>query len=408
MALLPSQLLSAQLRIEECYDKAEANYPLIKRYGLIQRSEGLNLSAIGKGYLPQFDLSAKATYQSAVTKIPLKVEGVKGLSKDQYDAQLNLRQQIWDGGQISAQKRTIKAQAEVDQRNVDVALYQIRQRVNDLFLGAILCDGMLQQNTLFQDELARNYTLMSAYKLNGIANQSDLDAIEVEQIKAKQNRVELVYRRKALVEMLSALIGEEIGPNVNLIKPELQSYLPKENRRPELALYAAQRKSLDAERKGIHADLMPQFYLYARGGYGKPGLNMLEDKFSTYYLGGVAMSWNFGSLYTRKSKINNLEVGKLQINVQEEVFLFNNRLDQIQSNNELKESYELLKTDDDIIRLRGSVKRSAEAALADGALSTLDFMKEVNAEQQAIQQKIIHEIELIQAIYKLKYITKNE
>ena len=70
----------AQLHIEECYEKAESNYPLIKQYGLIEKSGMYNLSNIGKGYLPQVQLSAKATYQSEVTKIPLPVEGINGLS----------------------------------------------------------------------------------------------------------------------------------------------------------------------------------------------------------------------------------------------------------------------------------------------------------------------------------------
>lgn len=397
----------AQVSIEECYEKAEANYPLIKQYGLIEKSRDYNLSNVGKGYLPQVQISAKATYQSEVTKIPITIEGIKGLSKDQYSATLDVNQSIWDGGNIKARKQNVKTQAEVEKKNLEVTLYSIRERVNQLFFGILLYDEMLKQNTLYDNDLQRNFAQVSAYVQNGIANQADLDAVEVEQIKTSQNRTELIHSRKAYLEMLSALIGERIDMNTQLLKPDINQAYSLNNQRPELSLYEAQFRNMDAQRKEINAGLMPKFNVFVTGGYGKPGLNMLENKFSAYYIGGVSLNWNLGSLYTRKNKLNNLEVNKGMIESQRETFLFNNRLDITQNDNEVQKIRQLLSSDNDIIRLRGSVKRSAEAKVSNGTLSVLDLMKEVNAEQLAIQNKIVHEIELIQTIYNLKYITNN-
>lgn len=401
------QLGFAQLSIEECYEKAESNYPLIKQYGLIEKVKDYNLSNAGKGYLPQIQLSAKATYQSEVTKIPMNIEGVNGLSKDQYGATLDINQTIWDGGNISAQKENLRTLSEVDKKNTEVTLYSVRGRVNQLFFGILLHDEMLKQNILYQEDLKRNYTQVSAYKQNGIANQADLDAVEVEQIKADQNRTELTHSKKAYIEMLSILIGEKLAENTVLIKPDADQLYTLDNQRPELALYNAQIQNLEAQKKDVNAGLMPKLNVFVTGGYGKPGLNMLENKFSTYYIGGVSLSWNFSSLYTKKNKINNIEVNKNMIETQREVFLFNNRLDITQNDNEIQKIRQLLKSDEDVVRLRGSVKRSAEVKVANGTMSVLDLMKETNAEQQAIQDKIIHEMELIQAVYNLKYITNN-
>jgi len=397
----------AQLSVEACYEKATANYPLIRQYDLIEKSKDYNLSNIGKGYLPQIQFSAKATYQSEVTKIPVDIAGIKGLSKDQYSATLDVNQSIWDGGAISAQKENVRSQAEVDKRNIEVSLYAIRERINQLFFGILLHNEMLRQNTLYDEELQRNFKQVSAYIQNGIANQADLDAIEVEQIKNSQSRTELTHSRKAYLEMFSALVGERIDENTLLIKPVVDELYSLDSRRPEMSLYDAQFQGLDAQKKELNASLMPKFNVFVTGGYGKPGLNMLENKFSTYYIGGISLSWNLGSFYTRKNKLHNLEVNKAMIETQRETFLFNNRLDITQNDNEVQEIKKLLTSDDDIIRLRGSVKRSAEAKMGNGTLSVLDLMKEINIEQQAIQTKIVHEIELIQAIYNLKYITNN-
>lgn len=397
----------AQLSIEDCYEKAELNYPLIKQYGLIEKSKDYNLSNTGKGYLPQIEFSAKATYQSEVIKIPINIPNIKGLSKEQYGATIDINQTIWDGGNIKSQKDNITSQAVVDKKNLEVSIYSIRQRINQLFFGILLYDEMLKQNMLYQEDLKRNLDQISAYMQSGIANRADMDAVEVEQIKAKQKRTELEYGKKAYLEMLSVFVNEQIDENIQLRKPTSKDLYLTNNKRPELEMYDAQLHNLDVQRNEVNATLMPKLSAFVTGGYGRPGLNMLKNKFSAYYIGGVSLSWNLSSLYTRKNKLNNIEISKSMIESQRETFLFDNRLDMSQSKIDIEKIRQILKSDDNIIRLRGSVKNSAEAKVANGTLSVLELMKEVNAEQQAIQDKIVHEIELIQAIYNLKYITNN-
>jgi len=66
-----------------------------------------------------------------------------------------------------------------------------------------------------------------------------------------------------------------------------------------------------------------------------------------------------------------------------------------------------LKYDDEIIALRNSVKQASEAKMANGTLSGTDLTRDINAEQMAIQDKILHEIEYLLAIYNLKLATNN-
>jgi len=406
----------AQLSIEECYEKAETNYPLIRQYGLIERSRDYNLSNASKGYLPQFQFSAKATYQSEVTQLPFSTEEfsailpgvtIPNVDKDQYSATLDLNQNIWDGGTIKAQKESIRTQAEVDMRNLEVTLYSVRDRVNQVFFGILLQDEMLKQNTLYQEELQRNYQQVSAYMENGLANQADLDAVEVEQVQAVQNRVTLVYNKKTYMEMLSALIGEKVDESTRLIRPDVDPRYPLTIHRPELLLYQAQMDNAEARRKEIRAGVMPKLGIFVTGGYGKPGLNMFENKFSGYYIAGASLNWNISNFYTRKNSLSTIELNKEMIQSQMDTFLFNTNLDVTQNNNQIQQYREMIKSDDDIIRLCRSVKNSAEAKVSNGTLSVLDLMKEVNAEQTAIQDKILHEIQLIQAVYNLKYITND-
>lgn len=403
-------MVYGQLTIELCHEKAKKNYPLIKRYGLIEKTKDYNLSNAGKGYLPQFSMSAKATYQSDVPHLPISVPGVniRPLSQDQYGVTLDVNQTIWDGGVISSKKEMAKTTSEVALKQLEVNLYSINDRVNQLYFGILLLDGKIKQNQLLQEELERNFNLISSYIQNGVANQSDLDAIKVEQLKSIQIQTQLMSNRRAYIDMLAALIGEPIDENVIMEKPNTSTQLiTGQIERPELRLFEAQQTDLETQKKLIKTGYMPKLGVFATGGYGRPGLNMLEDKFVAYYIGGVRLSWNFGGLYTEKNDRRIIEASQSSLAAEKETFLFNTNLQVTQEQSEIKKNRDLLKYDDEIIILRNNVKKAAEVKVANGMLTVTDLMREINAEDLAKQDKIQHEVELLLSIYNLKYTTNN-
>lgn len=422
--LLACTAVFSQVTIENCYQKARANYPLIKRYDLIERTREFNLSVVSKAWLPQIGLSAKATYQSDVTKIPIdfskifqalglppdRAPIIPELSKDQYMAALEINQTIWDGGITAAMRKGIKAKTEAEKQEVEVNLYALRERVNQMFFGILMCDAMLEQNKLFQSELQTNYERVTHLVAGGLANQADLDAVRVGQLKAKQGETQILHGKKALVEMMSVFISEKLDENTVFQKPAdtgLQNFGTLQNNRPELALFNANLASLDAAKSEINASLTPKIGFYIMGGYGRPALNMLKDEFSPFYIGGFRLSWNISSFYTRKGKLNIIENNRNNIEVGRETFLFNMSLSQTNKENEIDKYRDLLKSDEEIVELRKSVRLAAEAKVESGTMSVTDLMHEQNAEQLARQDKIVHEIELLQAIYNLKFITNN-
>lgn len=409
--LLPF-ILQAQLTIEECQERARINYPLIKQYNLIEKSKEYNLSNAGKGYLPQLSLSAKASYQTQVTEISIKMPGIdiQGPNKDQYGITLDINQTIWDGGFISSQKNIVKATAEVQNKQLEVDLYAVTERVNNLFFGILLLDANLIQNDLYQQELEHNYNLINSYMENGIANQADVDVIKVEQLNALQKKIQLKANRKAYTEMLSTLINHPVTDNTILAKPiavNIISDLSDQMNRPEIRFFEAQLNNLEEQKKLLKTRHLPKFGLFATGGYGNPGLNMLKPEFSAYFIGGIRLSWNFGSLYTYKNEKRLVETNQNNILTMRETFLFNNNLESTQKLHEISKNQGVLEYDNEIITLRNNIKKAAEAKVANGTMSVSDLMKEIIREDMAKQDKISHEIELLQSVYSLKYIANN-
>ena len=396
----------AQLTDEVCQEKAKANYPLVKQYGLIEQTAQYNISNANKGYLPQLTLSAKGTYQSQVTKLPITIPNVTipGLSKDQYQAVVEANQVIWDGGAISAQKKITNANTEVEKQKLEVDLYTLNERVNQLYFGILLINEQLRQNDILQNELQTNYNRVASYKQNGVANQSDLDALKVEQINTQQRETELKSTQKSYFIMLSALTGLVIDTKTELIKPEINLAILNStvNHRPEIGLFEAQNKLLESQKELLNAGNRPKIGAFVQGGYGKPGLNMLTNAFSEFYIGGIRLSWNLSGYYTQKNNLNKIEISKKAMDVQKETFLFNSDLKTRQQQTEIEKLQSTLFNDDEIIRLRGNIKKSATAKVDNGTLSITDLIREINAEDQAKQLKSLHEIQLIMNVYQLK------
>lgn len=400
---------SDQTSLEECYRWAKENYPLIRQYDLIRQSEEYTLSNASKGYLPQVAVNAKATYQNEVTKIPISIQGfdIPSLNKDQYQVVAEVNQTIWDGGDIRSAKEVTRAKAEIDTRQVETQLYVLNDRINQLYFGILLHDALLKQNAILQKDLQVNMEKITSMIKNGVANQSDLESMSVELLNARQKEIELKSTRQAYTQMLAVMTGKNIVENSILQIPGEVNPVASEIRRPELQLYAAQDLLLDTRNKQITAGLMPRLGLFVQGGYGRPGLNMLDNDFSPFYVGGIRLSWNLGKLYTVKNDRRKLDTDRLSVNVQRATFLFNTHLQLTQQNTEIEKMSKLLETDDKIVALRSSIRKSAEVKLENGIISVTDLIREINAEDQAKQTAAQHRIQRLQAIYNYKYMTNN-
>jgi len=413
--------LNAQsLSVETCQEKAKANYPLVKQYGLIEQTAKYNISNANKGYLPQLTLSAKATYQSDVTEIPASLGTVlsnlthqpfsfQSLPKDQYQAVLEASQVIWDGGIISSQNKITKAGVEVEKQKLEVDLYTLKDRVNQLFFGILLLNDQFQQNEILKKDLQTNYDRLNAYMQNGVAQQSDVDAIKVEQLNANQRTSDLNNTHKTYSILLSALTGLDINDKTELTKPQVDLAVLKDStvRRPEIGLFDAQNNLYDNQKSLVLSGNLPKIGAFVQGGYGQPGLNMFAGGFSPFYIGGVRLSWNISGFYTQKDNLNKLDVNKKNVDIQKETFLFNNNLVTKQQQNEITKLQSTISNDDEIISLRQNIKKSTTAKLENGTATVSDLIRDVNAENQALQLKSLHEIQLLMNVYQLKNNTNN-
>lgn len=390
------------LTIEKVYQLARKNYPLIKQRDLITKAKDYSVSNAAKGYLPVFSVNGQATYQSTVTSFPftIPIAGFKipTYSKDQYRIVAEADQVIYDGGIIKNQKETAEANEVVQQQNLEVELYALYDRVNQLFFGALLIDEQKKQNDLFQKDIQNGIDKTKALLANGTAYRSSVDELSAQLLQAEQARVELEATRSSFINMLSLFINSKLSESTILQKPA-SPVLAETVNRPELLSFDYQKKIYDLQGHLLDAQLRPKVSFFIQGGYGRPGLNMLSNNFAAYYIGGIKFNWNFGSIYSYKNQQHLLDINRQTLDVQKETFLFNTMMVRQQQNSDVEKYAKLIQKDDAIISLRESVKNAASAQLENGVLSAHDYINEVDAEDQARQSKILHEVQLLQSQY---------
>lgn len=403
--------------IEDCYSLVRENYPLVRRYELLDLTEEYTLKNAYMNYFPQISLQGSASWQTDVLEFPFDLSpyGIEmpTFSKDQYAAIIELSQVLWDGGMIAANRANFRAKADVDMAQQEINMYSLREKVNELYFGILYIDQQLRRTDILMQDLGREYARIEGCIANGVANVSDLDLIEVERITQRQGRDQLESMLEAYLRVLTLMTGVKIDDSRQLVMPVpegmdkeamLDAIIQAEIRRPELMLYKAQELEIDTQLDYWTAGGLPQFSLFIRGGYGRPGLNMMDNSFQPFAIGGIRLVWNISQLYSLGYGKKIVNYSKEQINTVRETFLFNTDLQVQEQVAEIRRYFRTVEDDEKIVELREGIRRSTEAGVENGTKNASDLVSEINKENAARKQLIMHQIEMMKAIYELKTI----
>ncbi|TND09106.1 MAG: outer membrane efflux protein [Bacteroidetes bacterium] len=393
---------------EDCYQLARQHFPLAKQQDLITKSRDYSLANASKGYFPQTGIYGQATYQSDVTKIAVPIPNVTIPSpdKDQYKLYGELVQPLTDLLVIKTQKSLYEANAGIQLQSLEVELYKLRERINQLFFGILLADEQIAQTELLKKDIAAGIDKLNAAVNNGTAVKSNADELRAELLKAEQRKTELKSMRKAYGDMLALFINQPVDEKTKFVRPGNKA--PSNTvSRPELNLFERQKKSFDFQDKLLTAKAAPRVSLFFQAGYGKPAFNIFSDEFDFYYIGGARLSWSLTTFYTLKNERKALGISRDQLDLQRETFLLNTNLALKQQDNEISRYSELVKNDREIIALRKSIREAATAQLENGTITATDYLLKVNAEDQARQNLTLHEMQQLLAEYNYQATSGN-
>ncbi len=394
---------------------ARSHYPLLKQQSINTRGGVLQAANINIAWLPQLSFAGQASYQSDVTRVNVSAPGIsiETPAKDQYKIYSELNQLLYDGGLSKVQKEISNLSVQSSNQQLEVELYQLKQKVDGLYLGILFLDQLGLQQELAIIDIETGIKATTARVNNGVAFRSDLQTLQAARLLAIQRRLELEGSRAALLQNLSVLINRQLDSNTQLTTPSISMSgilndpaLVAE--RPEMRAFEKQDELLRAKRTLLKANNKPKAGLFVQGGYGRPGLNMLQNQFDWYYIGGIRFTWNLGNLYTVKKDKELIGLHQQQLNTEKETFILNTNASLAGARAEIQRIADVIKTDGDIIALRIQVKNAARAQLENGVITSNDYLREINAADQAQQARITHETQLLKAVIEYNNLQGNK
>lgn len=396
-----SQILHAQipetLTLDFCHKRAVEVYPLVKQKALNDESSLVRMENLNKNYLPQLDLNGRASYQSEVTKVPISIPGmnIPSPDKDMYDLYLGLNQLIWDGGITKEQKNLEEADLKISQQQIEVELYQLKERVNGLFFKILLMkqnkDLLLTNRQSVTDKL----TEMESGIRHGMVLSSNADVLRAQILLIDQNVSEIDTDLEAHFKMLGELLEMIIPPSTPLEMPNPPVFTDSyTNLRPEYELMNLQQNKMELSKNLVSSAYMPKFSGFGKLGYGKPGLNMLSTDFNPYYYVGVGLSWDIINWNKQKNQKKLLDLQQGIVETQKETFDKNVKI-QVQDDLAQISKYSgLIDKDLEIIGLREKITKTSSSQLDNGTITTSQYLDELNRETQARMNLEMHRIQL--------------
>jgi outer membrane protein TolC len=390
--------LTAQTKItlNDCYQLVTKNYPIVKQKELLAQKNKAEINVIQKAKLPTLDLAVQASYQSDVTHVPISnpAFNIPSPNKDQYKANLSINQLIYNGGVINEMVDVKALELKAQQKQIDVSLYQLKKQINQLYFSIVL---LQEKNELLNQKevlLTSKLSEVKASVENGMVEQSFAYLLEIEKVKVKQLKVEISNNIQSLLKTMSQLIGESLEPTVNLENSEVNLILNDTLVRPEIDLFNIQKEQLESSKMLLSNNRSPKLMAFALGGYGNPGLNMLDNSFQPYYMVGLKFNWKIYDWNATQQQKEVLNINQAIIDNQKEVFNLNTSIELKQQGAEIEKIIQLLKSDIEIVALRNKIVDLSDAQLKNGIITSSEYVSNITLKYEAEINFKIHQIQL--------------
>jgi outer membrane protein TolC len=395
--------------LENCREMVISNFPKLSNKQTNEEISQLKIENIRTGNLPEVVLNGRATYQSDVTSVNLPGSltsmgfDIEGVSNDQYNAYLDIRQTIWDGGVSKAQREIERLALENELQKIDVEVHQLKRIADTYFFNVVLLRKSIEVVKLQNEVLGKQLERVQAAFHEGAVTKKDVLKLEVEQLKMQQKITQTSMREKSLLIAMSVLAGVEFSVSDTFRMPDVSIVSEHENNRPELHLFSLQQKQLEMSNGLLQSARNPKFFGFGQAGYGKPGLNMLHNEFDTYYKVGVGLKWKVFDWNETKRKKQIAQLNGKMVDVQKENFLQKQDMELLKAQNEIEMQEQLVRQDENIVDMRHRITQTASSELENGSITPTDYLTDLNAETSAKVNYEIHKIELIKA--KMNYKT---
>ena len=409
MALILSGVALAQesQTLFDCQRMARENAPRLGDLDVIQKMGETKIDQAGTSWYPSLDLNGKLSYQSDVVTVALTDPSIPvefpQVPHDQYGLNLDISQNLFDGGISTGMKNYEEALMATDLQQVEVDLYGLKGKVNQYYFAVLVLQENMHNLELHLENLQERKKVVQTAVNHGTLLETDLHVLEVERLKVMKSMIEVESRLKSYMAALKVLCGEGFKEDAILEKPHFEGTENNSLARPEYMLFDLKHKSMEAGKELVGKKRMPVLYAFGQTGYGKPGYNMMNENWDYYYMLGAGLKWKIWD-WNKTSREKQI-IGYQQEMLQTRRASFDKEIESLLVQEEAKiEQYkQTMEMDQQVLELQKQISEQAAVQLENGTLTATDYVTELNKESLARITLATHQVMLMQS--KANYLT---
>lgn len=388
--------------LEYCLGKVISNAPLAGNYDFLSNISAQKNKNIRSGNLPQAELNGKASYQSDVISLDIPIPGIDFPSspRDQYKISLDISQSLYDGGLSKNRLKLESLSEQIEKAQLDLDIRNIKMQVKDLYYNLLLIQKNLEIVEVTTSTLLQNRKVVETGIKNGILLKTDMDLVDVEIAKIQQSKNELQNSRLYGIQVLSGKMGEDLSPSVVLQPTSYSTPAGDSIQRLEQAIFDLKSSQIINNEKILKSKMLPKVFAFGQFGYGNPALNMLKDKFETYYVVGAGLKWTLWDWNNTKRETEILDLQNKIVNNRKSQFESDIYAALLLQKSEIESRQANLEAYSNILTLRKRITANAEMQLQNGVIKTIDYISLLSQETIARMQYETEKILLQQAIAK--------
>ncbi len=319
-------VVSAQQSLPECVRIALARNPGLK---VAESEVGIAEADADQAWaarLPSLDFSGSYRRQSTVPELsfdsPLFQQffpegGIKLGALDNSDLRLTVTQPLFTGFRLSQSLMAAEALAAASRSELARQRGELIFLVESAYAAVLRAQKGAEIARSAREQIGAHLRDVEVMVEQGLARRDERLRVEV---KASEADLALLQAENGVVLAAAALenllavslpagdLYEEMGPG-RLEPGDLESSLALAMaNRPELARLARAAEAAEAGVKIARGGRLPTIAGFAGYGYGKPGLDMIQNQWMDYWLVGVGAEWNLWNWGKTDAKVEQAEL----------------------------------------------------------------------------------------------------
>lgn len=393
ICIVPIQLLGQQLT--EAVNLAMENNKQVQASELQSQSAEREFLSEERSHLPAISLKANYVHVTDVPQIDIPIPGfnrtIRLNPRDTYETGIQLDYVVFSGfaqSQMAKVKQFEYNTKMVDQnqKEKDIALNTIKAYRNAQFmrLSLSILEKARDRNTL-------QMTKVKALLNNGMALQVDTLSLALNRMEIEQQIIQSKSVLDNWLQLLATLSGKKINPDEftdQNTHPAYNEYtLEEQNPFKSIRL---QQKKWSAFKAISQSGYYPKVFINASYNYGRPGIDIIKNEWSTYGKWMIGLQWNIWSWRADQASVQSKDLQFRALQLSEQALSDQLKLEYdkaVRSFNALSDQYKVAREAVGVAREKMQI---IEVNAQNGQVSASDF-NEANLElsQAELKQKQI-------------------